>query len=60
MPPNWDINSDNYCTILDLVLISNHYNQIGNNGWIREDADNNGVIQVLDLVFVANHIGELW
>ena len=60
MPPNWDVNSDGYCTILDLVLISNQYGQIGNNGWIREDADNNGVIQVLDLVFVSNNFGESW
>jgi hypothetical protein len=60
MPPNWDVNSDGYCTILDLVLISNQYGQIGSNGWIREDADNNGVIQVLDLVFVSNNFGESW
>jgi len=60
MPPNWDINNDNHCTILDFVAISNHYNQIGTNGWIREDADNNGEIRVLDFVFVSNHFGESW
>jgi len=60
MPANWDINIDGYCTILDLVLISNHYGQIGSNGWIREDADNNGEIQVLDLVNLSNHYGEDW
>ena len=60
MPANWDVNIDGYCTILDLVLISNHYDQIGSNGWIREDADNNGQIKVLDLVYLSNHFGESW
>jgi hypothetical protein len=60
MPANWDLNSDGYCTIFDLVLVSNHYSQSGSAGWIREDADNNGEIQVLDLVFVSNHYGESW
>jgi hypothetical protein len=60
MPANWDVNIDGYCTILDLVLISNHYSQSGSNGWIREDVDNNGEIQVLDLVCVSNHYGEVW
>jgi hypothetical protein len=60
MPSNWDVNNDGYSTILDLVLISNHYSQSGTNGWIREDVDNNGEIQVLDLVYISNHFGESW
>lgn len=60
MPPNWDVNIDGYCTILDLVLISNHYRQSGSNGWIREDADNNGEIKLLDLVYVSDFFGESW
>jgi hypothetical protein len=60
MPPNWDINNDGLCDILDLVFISNQYGLTGSHGWIREDADNNGYIQVLDLVFVSNHFGETW
>jgi len=60
LPPNWDINKDGHCTILDLVLVSNHYGQTGGHGWIREDVDNNGVIQVLDIVFVSGHFGEVW
>jgi uncharacterized repeat protein (TIGR02543 family) len=60
MPPNWDINNDGECAIFDLVLISNHYNENGASGWIREDADNNGEIQVLDLVYLSNHYGESW
>ena len=60
MPSNWDVNGDGVCGILDLVLISNHYGEIGSSGWIREDVDNNGEIQVLDFVYLSNHYGETW
>ncbi|MBE3114409.1 MAG: hypothetical protein IMZ59_02705 [Actinobacteria bacterium] len=60
MPPNWDINNDGRCTILDQVMISVHYGQTGSSGWIREDGDNNGVINVLDLITASNHYNELW
>jgi len=60
MPPNWDINSDGECSILDLVLVSNQYNSIGNPGWIREDIDNNGVLNVLDINLISNHYLESW
>jgi hypothetical protein len=60
MPPNWDINKDRKCNILDLVLISNVYNTYGSNGWIREDVDNNGEIKVLDLNAVSNVYGDYW
>lgn len=46
MPPNWDINNDGECTVFDQVLISNHYGETGNNGWIRKDVDNDGQIGV--------------
>jgi len=60
MPPNWDINNDGECSILDLVLVSNQYNEIGPLGWIREDVDNNGEINVLDFTLLVNHYGENW
>ena len=60
MPPNWDINKDRKCTILDLTLISNHFDETGKNGWIREDVDNNGIIQVFDLSLAALHYFETW
>ena len=58
--PNWDINNDGRCTVLDLNLVSNHFYETGVAGWIREDVDNNGMIQVLDLVFLSNHYNEIW
>ena len=60
MPPNWDIDENGVCNLMDLQLISNHYNEIGENGWIREDVDNNGIIQVLDLIQISSYYGETW
>jgi hypothetical protein len=60
MPPNWDINKDGSCNVFDYVLISNHYGETGELGWIREDVDNNGQIQVFDLVILSSYYGELW
>jgi len=60
MSPNWDINNDGGCNVFDLVLISNHYGEVGTVGWIREDVDNNGEIEVLDLVLTSNEYGASW
>jgi len=60
IPPNWDINIDGNVTVLDFILISNHFNEMGNPGWIRQDINNNGVIKVLDIVLASNHYGAEW
>jgi hypothetical protein len=60
VPPNWDINKDGGCIVLDLNLVSNHFDETGAAGWIREDVDNNGEIKVLDIVFLSNNYGETW
>ena len=60
MPPNWDVVTDGSVTVLDLVFISNQYDDSGGAGWIREDVDNTGDIEVLDLVLVSIHFGEEW
>ena len=60
MPPNWDINEDGTCSINDLIEVANSYLDIGPKGWIREDVDNNGIIELADLVTVSNHHGETW
>jgi len=60
LPPNWDINNDGVCSVLDQVMVSIHYGESGTPGWIREDVDNNGHIQVLDLILISNHYGESW
>jgi len=60
MPPNWDIDMNGICKVYDLTMLSNHYNETGSLGWIREDVDNNGEIEVLDFVYVSNHYNESW
>jgi len=58
--PNWDINIDSVCNVLDLSLVSNKYNERGAQGWIREDVDNNGEVKVFDFVVVSNNYGKSW
>jgi len=60
LAPNWDINNDGICNVLDLILVSNQYDEIGSHGWIREDVDNNGIVNVLDMSLVSDHYGEIW
>ncbi len=60
LPPNWDINGDGECNVLDLVLVSNHYDEDGVNGWIREDVDNSGSVEVLDLALISQYCGQTW
>ncbi|MCJ7570291.1 MAG: hypothetical protein MUO82_00210 [Candidatus Thermoplasmatota archaeon] len=60
MPPNWDINNDGVCKILDIVHVSIQFGSTGIPGWIREDVDNNGVINVLDISLVSNHFWKHW
>jgi hypothetical protein len=60
LPPNWDVDGDGQCRLMDLTLVSNRYTELGSHGWIREDVDNNGAVRVFDLVQVSNHYDETW
>lgn len=60
MPPNWDINKDGVCDMLDLVAISEKYAESGPPGWIREDVNNDGEIRVMDIVLLSNHYEVGW
>ncbi len=60
LPPNWDVNSDGSYTILDNVLISVRYGQTGSPGWIREDVDNNGLINMVDLICYMDYYNQCW
>ncbi|MFE3845565.1 LamG-like jellyroll fold domain-containing protein [Thermoplasmatota archaeon] len=60
IPPNWDINVDHDCGVLDLVLVAGHFDETGAPGWIREDVNNDGDISIFDLVSIANHFDETW
>jgi hypothetical protein len=56
--PDYDVNSDGSCNVLDFVLIANHLGESGSQGWIREDVDKNGIINILDILMVSNNYGE--
>jgi Hypothetical glycosyl hydrolase family 15/Dockerin type I domain len=56
--PDYDVNSDGSCNIIDFVLIANHFGDSGAPGWIREDVDKNGFINTLDIVSVSNNYGQ--
>jgi hypothetical protein len=56
--PDYDVNSDGSCNILDFVLIANRFGESGTPGWIREDVDNNGLINTLDIILVSNNYGD--
>lgn len=60
LAPNWDVNEEGICNLADITIISEYYGQMGSEGWIRADVDNNGEIQVLDFVASSNHYGEGW
>ena len=49
--PDYDVNSDGSCNIIDFVLIANHFKESGSPGWIREDVDKNGRINILGYYF---------
>jgi hypothetical protein len=60
VPPNWDITMSGSVTILDLLSVSNHYGQMGNLGWIREDVNNDGIIDMVDLSMVSDFYRQEW
>lgn len=48
-----DVNQDLAVNILDLILVGQHFGESGAPGWINEDIDNSGAVDVLDLIQVA-------
>jgi hypothetical protein len=47
-----DVNCDGHVNGLDLILVGQHFGETGAPGWIPEDVDSNGVINVLDILLV--------
>jgi hypothetical protein len=58
--PFWDSNGDHVCNIGDLVILGQHWGQIGTPGWIAEDFNNDGVINVGDIVKIGTYWGQSW
>lgn len=60
IPPNWDVSMDGTVSVFDLLLISNQFDETGSSGWIREDVDNNGIVQLADIITVSNYYSQAW
>jgi hypothetical protein len=41
-------------------MIGNHFGETGTPGWIPEDVNKDGVINILDIVYAGNHFGQTW
>jgi len=61
VPPNWDINMDGICNIIDVSRCSVEWmNSSSNNGWIREDINNDGNVNIIDVSQLSVHWLETW
>jgi hypothetical protein len=46
---------DGSVNVLDLILIAEDFGQTGTPGWIREDVNGDGVVNIEDLIIVGQH-----
>jgi len=58
--PNWDINMDHVCNIIDFSKVSAKYDMVGVAGWVREDVNNDGVVNIVDFSKLSVHYDETW
>lgn len=53
--PDWDVNKDHKINILDIIIIGQHWETIGEHGWISADVNNDGHINILDIIMIGQH-----
>ena len=51
-----DVNGDGYANCYDLVLVGKHFEETGPLGWIPEDVNEDGRVNILDAGAVAIQI----
>jgi hypothetical protein len=59
-PPNWDINMDGVCNIIDVTLLSTKWLQGSSPGWVREDINNDGTVNIGDVSVISIHWMQTW
>ena len=57
---NWNIKRDGICDTNKKTTFYRQYGKPGAPGWICEDVDNKGQIQVVNLVLIPIHYGKKW
>jgi hypothetical protein len=50
-----DLNGDGSVNVLDMIRIGQHWNEVGQAGWIEEDVKEDGTVNVLDATLVGQH-----
>jgi hypothetical protein len=58
--PDWDLNGDHVSNICDVVLMGLHWGETGDPGWIPEDVNNDGVVDMLDVAVIDQNRKETW
>ena len=58
--PNWDVNMDGQCNLVDASLVSLKWLNVGTPGWIREDINNDGTVNILDVSAISLHWMQIW
>ena len=53
----YDLNLDKVVGLPDIILVAGRYGQFGPAGWIKEDINQNGRIDLIDIILVACHWG---
>jgi hypothetical protein len=57
-PPWWDCNGDRTCDIGDMEVIGSQWGAEGDPGWIPQDVNQDGVVNILDVVKVGLNWGK--
>jgi hypothetical protein len=52
---DWDVNSDAAVNVLDIIMVGQHWGEVGTAGWIREDVNKDGTVDVLDVTLIGQH-----
>lgn len=50
-----DVNGDGEVNVLDIIDVTQRWEETGTNGWIIEDINENGTINILDVILIGQH-----